>query len=212
MNGAASREDCLDEGLEKGILYLTMKLFYCFLAAVLSVFFVFSCGGDPEPQAPVQPAQAIEPSEPVETLVAESLLLEQPPAETFDPTSITKEEFDTTKIEVQQLIQKLNSIIKAKNYTSWVPYLDENYFRLISSREYLDRINRTERMRKANLVLSNARDYFNNVVVPSRADDRVDDIEFVSQNRVKAYTVSQRGERLRLYDLEKTNEGWKIIN
>jgi hypothetical protein len=48
--------------------------------------------------------------------------------------------------------------------------------------------------------------------VPSRANDRVDDIEFISQKRVKAYTVSQKGERLRLYDLEKTNEGWKIIN
>jgi hypothetical protein len=192
-----------------------MKLFYRLLTAFLTVFFVLSCGGGPEPQVSAGTVQTEESAGPVETPAqesAEALEEPRPSAGIFDPSSITKEEFDTTKVEVQHLIQKLNDIIKAKNYTSWVSYLEEDYFRLISSREYLDRINKTERMRKANLVLRNARDYFNNVVVPSRANDRVDDIEFVSQHRVKAYTVSQKGERLRLYDLEKTNEGWKIIN
>jgi hypothetical protein len=185
-----------------------MKPFYRFLAAALIAFFILSCGSDPEPQTSDQPVEIVEPFEAVETPVPESA--EVP--ETFDPTTITKEEFDTTKVEVQQLIQKLNGIIKAKNYAGWVSYLDDVYFGRISSREYLDQINRTERMRKANIALRNARDYFVNVVVPSRANDRVDDIEFISQKRVKAYTVSQKGERLRLYDLEKTNEGWKIIN
>jgi hypothetical protein len=182
---------------------------------VLAAFFAVSCGGGPEPQPAVQTTQDV-PAQSAETVPVEvpesAEISEQPAAETFDPSSITKEEFDAAKIEVQQLIQKLNGIIKAKNYAGWVSYLEEDYFRLISSKEYLDRINRTDRMRKANLVLSNARDYFNNVVVPSRANDRVDDIEFVSHKRVKAYTISQKGERLRLYDLEKTNEGWKIIN
>jgi hypothetical protein len=185
-----------------------MKLFYRLLAAVLIAFFTLSCGSDPDPQVQVE-----EPFEAMETPVGESAEVpEQPAVETFDPASITQEEFDTTKVEVQQLIQKLNNIIKSKNYASWVSYLEEDYFKLISSREYLDRINKTERMRKANLVLRNARDYFNYVVVPSRADDRVDDIEFILHTRVKAYTFSQKGDRLRLYDLEKTNEGWKIIN
>jgi hypothetical protein len=192
-----------------------MKLFYRLLTAFLTAVFVLSCGSDPEPQVPIEPVQTEEPAGPVETPAQESAeVLKEPQAsaETFDPASITREEFDITKVEVQHLIQKLNDIIKAKNYASWVSYLEEDYFRLISSREYLDRINRTDRMRKANLVLRNARDYFNNVVVPSRTNDRVDDIEFVSHSRVKAYTISQKGERLRLYDLEKTNEGWKIIN
>jgi uncharacterized protein YigE (DUF2233 family) len=50
------------------------------------------------------------------------------------------------------------------------------------------------------------------VVVPSRANDRVDDIEFASQKRVKAYTVTPNGTRLRLYDLEHIGDQWKIIN
>jgi hypothetical protein len=191
-----------------------MKLFCRLFVTALTVFFAFSCNGGPEPQAPVEPVETAQPAiEEIQS--AEPVISRQPepPVEkTFDPSSITKEEFDTTKLEVQQLIEKLNGIIKTKNYTGWVSYLAEDYFRLISSKEYLDRINKMDRMRKANLVLSSARDYFNNVVVPSRANDRVDDIEFVSHERVKAYTVSQKGERLRLYDLEKTDEGWKIIN
>jgi uncharacterized protein YigE (DUF2233 family) len=59
--------------------------------------------------------------------------------------------------------------------------------------------------------LSNARDYFIHVVVPSRANSRVDDIEFVDTKRVKAFMVTSQGQRLRLYDLEDFGEGWKIV-
>jgi hypothetical protein len=133
-------------------------------------------------------------------------------AAVFDPKTVTKEEFDTAKSEVQQLIQKLNGIIRAKDYDSWVSYLGTGYFAIINSKEYLDRINKSERMIKARITLYSARDYFIHVVVPSRANDRVDDIEFISQNRVKAYTINPKGERLRLYDLEKTRSSWMIIN
>ena len=130
----------------------------------------------------------------------------------FDPSSITKEEKDTTTVEIQQLIQRLNGIIRAKNFNMWVSYLSTDYFALISSAEYLDRISQSTVLVKQNIVLKSAQDYFTHVVVPARANDRVDDIEFESHTRVKAYTVNARGERLRLYDLEKTGNSWKIIN
>jgi hypothetical protein len=181
-----------------------MKSFYRFFMVVMIVFFVFSCGGAPEPQPSAKPRDVPVQAEPAPVEESKSV---EAVEEFFDPNSITKEEFDTAKTEVQQLIQKLNGIIRAKNYTGWVSYLDRDYFRLISSKEYLDQING-----KANLDLRDTRDYFNRVVVPSRANDRVDDIEYISRNRVKAFTISPKGERLRLYDLEKTDEGWRIIN
>jgi hypothetical protein len=176
-----------------------------FLIPALSLLLVFSCADDPPPQsppprAPSQPQAQQKPAEPVQPVVV------------FDPKSVTKEEFDTTKTEVQQFIQKLNGIIRAKDYDNWITYLGPDYFAIINSKEYLDRINKSERMVKSNRTLYSARDYFTYVVVPSRANDRVDDIEFVSQNRVKAYTINPKGDRLRLYDLEKTRSGWKIIN
>ena len=136
----------------------------------------------------------------------------QTPANVFDPLSITQEERDTAKVEIQQLIQRLNSIIRAKNYNAWVSYLDSNYFAVISSKEYLDRTSQSPVLAKQKIVLRSAQDYFNHVVVPARTNDRVDDVEFESQNRVKAYTINAKGEKLRLYDLEKFGEEWKIIN
>ena len=61
-------------------------------------------------------------------------------------------------------------------------------------------------------ILRTPRDYFDNVVVPSRSNDRVDDISFISENRVKAYTEDNRGNRVVLYDLEIIDNTWKIIN
>jgi hypothetical protein len=58
--------------------------------------------------------------------------------------------------------------------------------------------------------LRNARDYFDNVVVPSRQNDRLDDIDFVSNSQVLAFTVNARGDRLILYHLEMINGSWKI--
>lgn len=136
------------------------------------------------------------------------------PGETpdFDPSSITQEEKDTAMTEISQLIQRLNGIIRAKNYNSWVSYLDPNYFAVISSPEYLARISQADVLVKQKITLKSAQDYFIHVVVPARTNDRVDDIEFISHNRVKAYTINSRGDRLRLYDLEKNGNEWKIIN
>jgi hypothetical protein len=130
----------------------------------------------------------------------------------FDPSSITREEHDNTKLEIQQLIQKLNGIIRAKDYHAWASYLDSGYFAMISSPEYLEQVSKSAVLVRQRIVLNSTQDYFNHVVVPSRAHDRVDEIEFISRTRVKAYTINKAGSKLRLYDLERTGGGWKIIN
>lgn len=136
------------------------------------------------------------------------------PAESipFDPSTITKEIFDSTKTDVQALIESLNQIIRDKNYEEWVAYLGNEYRTALSDTAFLSRVSSSAILRKQGIVLTELRDYFIHVVVPSRAKDRVDDIEFIGQNRVKAFTVDTKGRRLRLYDLEKTPTGWKIIN
>ncbi|MDR2053974.1 MAG: hypothetical protein LBP80_11230 [Treponema sp.] len=130
----------------------------------------------------------------------------------FDPLSISQELFDTTKSDVQKLIADLNRIIKAKNYNTWLLYLGKTYFDKISSGEFLASVSAQPYLKNNKITLTSAKDYFEKVVVPSRTNDRVDDIAFVSQNRVKVYTINDKGERLRLYDLENPGDGWKIIN
>jgi len=181
---------------------------YCLVLA-----FLFSCKSQEEPVK----TQAVQPppASPVEKPQGQQnteTAQNAKPSPVFDPSSISQEEKDTTKTEIQHLIQRLNGIIRARNYNAWVSYLSPDYFAVISSPEYLDRISQSTVLVKQKIVLKSAQDYFNNVVVPARANDRVDDIEFISQNRVKAYTINNRGERLRLYDLEKVGNEWKINN
>ena len=144
----------------------------------------------------------------------------------FDPGTITQEKRDTAKAEVQALIADLNRIIRAKNYNAWRGYLANSYFEEISSAAFLeertDDLYRRDQIVAQNLgrdpkkvqkkILRTPKDYFDNVVVPSRSNDRMDDIDFVSENRVKAYTIDSRGQRLVLYDLEIIENRWKIIN
>jgi hypothetical protein len=130
----------------------------------------------------------------------------------FDPGSISQEVFDSTKIGVQNFIENLNQIIRNKNYTAWVSHLGPEYFAEKNSTGYLAQTSEQPRLKTQKIVLTSAQDYFIYVVVPSRANDRVDDIEFVSPTRVKAYTLTPNGQRLRLYDLESSGNTWKIIN
>jgi hypothetical protein len=168
---------------------------------LLLIMMVFSCGGGPATQVPSESVTATQTAVPVE----------DDPV-TFDPGTISREVYDSTKSDVQHLIEELNGIIRAKNYDAWKAYLDEDYLADISSSEYLQRISETAAMKSQKIVLKAPEDYFNYVVVPSRANSRVDDIEFITQRRVKAFTVTEKGQRLRLYDLERSTGGWKIIN
>ncbi|GHV60754.1 hypothetical protein AGMMS49587_03170 [Spirochaetia bacterium] len=130
----------------------------------------------------------------------------------FDPGNVPREVYNYTKLDVQNFIEKLNRIIRARNYEGWVANLKEDYFNEKNSPEYLLKVSAQPRLKTQGVVLTNARDYFIHVVVPSRSRDRVDDIEFINQRRVKAYTITVNGQRLRLYDLEHENGAWKIVN
>ncbi|MDR2501158.1 MAG: hypothetical protein LBD37_08805 [Treponema sp.] len=137
---------------------------------------------------------------------------ESPAEPAFDPQTISQEVYDTAKFDAQKLIGSLNMIIRAKDYNAWVKNLADDYFRSISAPGYLKKISESPALKSRKIRITSPRDYFNYVVVPSRAEDQVDDIEFVSPSRIKAYRITPQGQRLRLYDLEKIGNNWKIID
>ena len=200
------------------------------LGLVLSM--VTACGTAPKPADPVESPVTVQqdntqgaetPSIPIP---AETTTQEAVQEEVFDPSSISEEVFAAAKADIQALIADLNRIIRARNYNAWLSYLDDSYLKLISSREFLEE--KTEELYKRDQivagnmgrdpahvnkqVLRNANDYFTYVVVPSRSQDTLDDIAFVSQTHVKAYTVDTRGVRLVLYELETIGGKWKIVS
>ena len=149
----------------------------------------------PAPAAQVQQAQ-------------EPLPAQAEPA--YVPIIVSQEVYDTAKADIQQLVQDLNGIIRARNYNRWLTYLTDDYRVRIGSREFLEDLrNRYPAFRGR---LNSAQDYFTLVVVPSRTNDHVDDIEFITETHVVAYTIDINNQRLILYDLVDVNGVWKIDN
>jgi len=183
------------------------------------------------PQTPVETA--------AEEAVIEAAIIEEPDAEIDvidviieeeqieqesqpDVHDISQELHDKTLAEVKLFIDNLNITIKNKNFNGWRAALSDEYFAKISSPEFLKQQNESQALKLRNIVLRTPNDYFLNVVVPSRANSQVDDIESIDANNVKAYyleTRTRRNEnndtyietrRLRLYDLTKAGNEWKI--
>jgi hypothetical protein len=184
---------------------------------IVAIILAASCHSGPEtvptqtqietavtPQTvPTPPVQTVD-TPPVDTKPVES---------NFSPTTA---QYNTTLDEVRHFIADLNTIIANRNYNQWRAALSDEYFNQISSPEFLQQISEQPALKNQNIVLKTPQDYFTHVVVPSRANSHVEDIEFIDTNRVKAYTVNtnRQGEeqRLLLYDLERIGDSWKIIN
>jgi hypothetical protein len=180
-----------------------------FLLITIILLCLGACAAGPEP---VSEPVVLTVEEPPPVIIAKIEPESPAQEEDFDAGAITEEEFNFTKAEIQALVENLNNIIRTKNYNAWLDCLGMDYLAERSSPAYLAQISEQPRLKSQNIVLTGPEDYFVYVVIPSRANDRVDDIEFIAKNRVKAYTVNANGQRLRLYDLENRGNGWKIIN
>jgi hypothetical protein len=165
---------------------------------------------EPEPILPVQ--EAAQPVTPPESPQPEPVVVETPPPEKapFDPTKVTQQEYDTTKSDVQGLLDRLTKLIQDKDYDTWISYLTEEYVKKMSDPDYLAQQSESKVLQKFNIRLRSLKDYFFYVVVPSRKVERVDEIVFISETHVKAYMFDDKGEKLLLYELEKKDNIWKI--
>ena len=136
----------------------------------------------------------------------------------------SQEVYDATLAEVRGFIDNLNGVISRRSFSEWRTVLSDEYFEQISSRDFLAQASEMPALKTAKIVLRSANDYFTNVVVPSRANSQVDEIEIEGDNKVRAYyheTRTVRGEnnetttevrRLRVYELIKIDGNWKISN
>jgi len=131
------------------------------------------------------------------------------------------ESYEEVFNEVKAFIENLNIIIQSKNYNKWKEALSKERYNEISSREFLTTTSNMTSMRRRGIVLKKPEDYFNYVVVPSRANSQVDKIEILDNNRVRAIymSVKKTGENeervetipLLVYELAKTGDTWTII-
>jgi hypothetical protein len=176
-----------------------------FLALVAASCLLFSCAGDAKP-APQEPTEAA----PVDSLPEAVPASQTPTAENFDPAGVTAEVKTATFVDVRSLIDNLNQIIRQQDYDAWVGRLSNDYIKYYSDPSILAKYSEYPIMKRKGIVLKTLHDYFIHVVYPSRQNDKVDDIEFVGANQVKAITINSKGDRNILYMLEKHGDAWKI--
>ncbi|MGA2545003.1 MAG: hypothetical protein ABSF43_00500 [Rectinemataceae bacterium] len=177
-------------------------------AVVAAAILLLSCTGGPKHVVEPQPTPIAEPT----TSAAPEPVTVVPATETptFDPSVVTEAVKSATFVDVRAFIESLNQIIRHQDYEAWRLNLTEDYINYYSDPSILAKYSEYAIIKANNIKLQTLRDYFINVVYPSRQNDKVDDIEFVGENLIKAITVNPKGERNILYMLEKHGDAWKI--
>ncbi len=192
-----------------------MAILVCILGALVS------CAGAP-------PVASLPPAEPVATPIPEPAVAANPkpiaeevkpevepavaPATppVFDPATVSSETKKVIFIDIRAFIESLNTIIQRKDFETWRSYLTPEFIAYYSDPAILAQMSEYPVLKRLSIKLTSLKDYFFYVVYPSRQNDRVDDIEFVGEQRVKAVTISQKNDRQILYNLEKHGDTWKI--
>lgn len=121
----------------------------------------------------------------------------------------TEEEYDKTFDEVEQLIARLNRIISTGDFNTWQDYLSESYILKNGDSEYLAKLSDNPVLRDYGIKLKTLKDYFKYVVVLARSNVVIDEIQFISEDKIKALTLIHN-EKFVVYFLIKSDEGWII--
>ncbi|HUZ18858.1 MAG TPA: hypothetical protein VMV68_10765 [Spirochaetia bacterium] len=186
---------------------------------------ILSCAS--APSAALPPPKAQQPTPPAAPSPAPSPTQAQPappsPAPQTPPATaqsgtelvhkgqvtLTKAQYQQTFDDIRALIEELNVIIGNEDYTAWLSHLTAEYRDYYSNSATLQVISEQPILTRRGIVLRSLEDYFRYVVVPSRADAHLDDLDFVDPDHVKAITIVS-GSRYILYDLKRQGNEWKI--
>ena len=122
---------------------------------------------------------------------------------------VTPELYNRTFDEVQHVIAELTALINAADFDGWKSYLTEEYIARTSDPGFLADASRSGVLQKSGIVLHSLKDYFENVVVRSRIQASLDDINFVDETHVKALTIVD-GRPVILYYLVREDGRWKV--
>ncbi len=166
------------------------------VALVGAAVFAMSCASPPAKPAPEPPAQTPAATQPT-----------PPPASA--PFVASEALYRATFSEVQEVIDAISKTIAAGDYDGWRGYLTADYVASRSSPSFLAAASSAAVLKKNGIVLNSLRDYFENVVVRSRLQATLDDIQFLDETHVKAIALVQ-GTPVILYYLVHESGQWKI--
>ncbi len=101
---------------------------------------------------------------------------------------ISKEVFEEDKKDILAIIDKLNDVMKNRDYKSWLKYVDGASAQYWTKRTNLQKAE--NRLPVKGLTLRNLEDYFKYVFIPARNGRRIDEIRYEDRKTVKAVQVN----------------------
>jgi len=122
---------------------------------------------------------------------------------------ISTEMYETTFNEVEDFIAELNEIIAKRDFEQWKGHLTEEYIETHSDPAVLRERSESPVLSRNDIQLTSIEDYFTWVVVPSRANARLDDLDFIGTDKVEAI-MRVRDQGVILYQLKRVGDRWKI--
>ncbi|MCA1753337.1 MAG: hypothetical protein LC641_01290 [Spirochaeta sp.] len=122
---------------------------------------------------------------------------------------ISTEMYETTFNEVEDFIAELNEIIAKRDFEQWKGHLTEEYIETHSDADILRERSESPVLSRNDIQLTSIEDYFTWVVVPSRANARLDDLDFIGTDKVEAI-MRVRDQGVILYQLKRVDDRWKI--
>ena len=167
---------------------LAYKSFFCSVGFVFAGAFV-SCGSTNVAPAPVEepPVEVAQP-EP-ETAQPEPAVEDDEYARSVGDVSIDRNTFVDDKDQVLKIISELDTIMRSKDYNSWVTYVDQESIEYWMLRKNLQKAEK--RLPVKGIKLRDLRDYFNYVFIPARAGKTVSEIRYISDSYIKAVQVQE---------------------
>lgn len=126
------------------------------------------------------------------------------------PYVVSDQTYIETFFQVEEVIRELNGIIDNRQFDKWLAHLSEDYYSYYNNPGKLELLSESRRLRSSGIRLENIKDFFTYVVVPSRANYRLDDLVFRSPSKLEAIMIVQE-ERILVYRLQFINGYWKII-
>jgi len=156
-------------------------------------------------ELPIEEVEEVEKEEEVEEEPANEVIAE------FGEVKITKQDYHDTMGEIKVIVDALNKVARTKNYIKWLTFLSESYRVEFSSTPTFKVARENLKKKTAGAIkLSTLQDYFNYIFVPARQNIQVDDIEFLSPQRVNVLMIAN-GQKLLIYDLEKIQGRWLLL-
>ena len=128
-------------------------------------------------------------------------------ARSVNTVNVSKSKFTEDKAEIMRIIGELDTVMSKNDFSTWKSYIDNESITYWSSPKNLSKA--SGMLPVKGLKMTNLKDYFTHVFVPSRRGRKVDEIRYTSPLDVKAVQVN-RDTDIIYYYFRKVGNKWYV--